>query len=56
MRSRPKQNYYCYDARSNTRYVHHMVTPYAAWQLNHMLRPHRGIKGVWRPHYWVVGF
>ena len=29
--------------RSNTRYVHHVVTPSATWQLN--CRPHRGIKG-----------
>ena len=31
--------------RSNTRCVHLVVTPSAARQLNHTLRPHRGIKG-----------
>ena len=31
--------------RSNTRYVHLVVTPSAAPQLNHRLCPHRGIKG-----------
>ena len=33
------------DVRSNTRYVHRVVTPSAAWQLNHRLHPHGGIKG-----------
>ena len=31
--------------RSNTRYVHCVVTPSAAWQLNHRLHPQRSIKG-----------
>ena len=33
------------DVRSNTHYVHLMVTPSAAWQLSCRLRPHRGLKG-----------
>ena len=31
--------------RSNTRYIHRVVTPSAAWQPNQRLHPHRGIKG-----------
>ena len=31
------------DVRNNTRYVHPAVTPSAARQLNHRLRPHVGI-------------
>ena len=34
------------NVRSNTRYVHLIVTPSAAWQLNCRLCPHRGIKGL----------
>ena len=30
-------------ARSNTHKVHSLVTPSAAWQLNHKLHPHEGI-------------
>ena len=42
------------DVRSNTRYVHLVVTPSAAWQLNHRLHPYRGIKG-YRDHTIVCG-
>ena len=31
--------------RSNTRYIHRVVTPSAARQLNYRLCPHRSIKG-----------
>ena len=33
-----------WDVRSNTHYVYPTVTPSAAWQLNHRLHPHVGIK------------
>ena len=42
-----------WDVRSNTRYVHHVVTLSAAWQLNRRFHQHRGIKGVQRLHYGV---
>ena len=42
--------------RSNTCYVHPMVTPSAAQQLNHTLHPHVGIKGCGDHTIGCMGF
>ena len=45
----------CGIVRSNTCYVHLTVTPSAAWELDHRLHPHVGIKGCGATLLYVWG-